>query len=74
MHLLKCIIVLFYADECLVDGICPAGSRCINTIGSYSCACDVGYFVMNIDGGGNTCNGSKIKMILIVKDYHIFLS
>ena len=48
-------------NECLEENICPTGSRCINTIGSYTCTCDVGYFLMTTDNGGNTCNGKKLS-------------
>ena len=32
-------------DECIsFDKICPDGSQCINTVGSYTCSCAVGYY------------------------------
>ena len=59
--LVSCICMIndqFYTDvdECLEEGVCPAGSRCMNTIGSYTCTCDAGY--MN---DGNACNGKFLN-------------
>ena len=32
-------------DECIIfNKICPSGSQCINTVGSFTCACEVGYY------------------------------
>lgn len=36
---LACIDV----NECLVPGICPASSTCVNTAGSFQCLCDEGF-------------------------------
>ena len=50
----------FYADinECLEEDVCPAGSRCMNTIGSYTCTCGAGYFLFTKN---NTCSGRKFN-------------
>ena len=38
-------IVSVDVDECkLNDTVCPNGSQCINTVGSFTCACEVGYY------------------------------
>lgn len=31
-------------DECLKSGICPANSNCSNSVGSYKCTCQPGFF------------------------------
>ena len=41
-------------DECLVDGLCPQHSTCMNTFGSYMCTCDDG-LVKN----GSACIGKE---------------
>ncbi|CAG5114870.1 unnamed protein product, partial [Candidula unifasciata] len=30
-------------DECRQRGLCPAMSKCLNTVGSYQCQCNTGY-------------------------------
>uniref|UniRef100_A0A2K6EIX8 Adhesion G protein-coupled receptor E1 n=1 Tax=Propithecus coquereli TaxID=379532 RepID=A0A2K6EIX8_PROCO len=30
-------------DECLTSGVCPEHSHCANSMGSYSCSCQVGF-------------------------------
>uniref|UniRef100_A0A8C8Z6Y1 Adhesion G protein-coupled receptor E1 n=1 Tax=Prolemur simus TaxID=1328070 RepID=A0A8C8Z6Y1_PROSS len=30
-------------DECLTSGVCPEHSHCANSVGSYSCNCQVGF-------------------------------
>jgi len=30
-------------NECDIDDTCPEHSTCVNTIGSYTCYCDIGY-------------------------------
>ena len=67
------ILILDDIDECLQESICPAGTRCINTFGSYTCTCDAGYFLMNTDGGGNTCNGKKFLLILKINRVFFYL-
>ena len=47
-------------NECLLEeGVCPAGSRCMNTIGSYTCTCGTGYFLFTKN---NTCSGRKFNI------------
>lgn len=65
IHTIEPMTVIYTAyidtdlNECLEESICPAGSRCINTIGSYTCTCDAGYFLFTINGD-NTCSGKII--------------
>ena len=52
-------------DECSESisplAICPRGSRCINTNGSYTCTCNAGYFHFQIEiGNMNRCEGKLI--------------
>lgn len=49
-------------NECLEEGVCPVGGRCINTNGSYTCtmSCDSGYFLTTTINGGDACSGKKI--------------
>ena len=35
-------------DECASTSICPLGSMCVNTLGSYDCECLEGY--LEVDG------------------------
>ncbi|EHB15101.1 EGF-like module-containing mucin-like hormone receptor-like 1, partial [Heterocephalus glaber] len=37
-------------DECLSGGICPEHADCVNALGSYSCSCHSGFFLL-----GSTC-------------------
>ncbi|KAH9498711.1 hypothetical protein Btru_004630, partial [Bulinus truncatus] len=30
-------------NECSIDGACPIGQLCVNTLGSFSCSCPAGY-------------------------------
>uniref|UniRef100_A0A0K0CVM2 Kunitz/Bovine pancreatic trypsin inhibitor domain protein n=1 Tax=Angiostrongylus cantonensis TaxID=6313 RepID=A0A0K0CVM2_ANGCA len=30
-------------DECRTGSVCPANSRCVNTVGSFRCECDFGF-------------------------------
>ena len=30
-------------NECMEPDICPENSHCVNTLGSFTCNCDVGY-------------------------------
>ena len=49
-------------DECSENGItaiCPEGSRCINTNGSYTCVCNEGYFHLRTENL-NECEGKLI--------------
>ena len=40
-------------DECSTSSLsCDVNAVCINTVGSYACACEAGY-----SGDGNTCTG-----------------
>lgn len=39
-------------DECQL-GVCPAGTLCTNSRGSYRCACAAGYELMTVDGGAS---------------------
>ncbi|XP_053442149.1 adhesion G protein-coupled receptor E1 isoform X2 [Nycticebus coucang] len=34
-------------DECLSSGVCPEHSDCVNSMGSYSCSCQVGFISSN---------------------------
>ena len=47
-----------------------AGSRCINTAGSYTCSmsCEAGYFLVTTINGGDVCSG-KIIIILLQPFY-----
>ena len=49
-------------DECSFNNLCPESSQCINTVGSYTCACDVGYFH---DEHQNMCIGKGISQYVI---------
>ena len=53
------LIIIDDTNECLGEGICPASSKCANTIGSYICICDAGYFSMSTGSSSDsiTCNG-----------------
>ncbi|XP_023373771.1 adhesion G protein-coupled receptor E1 [Otolemur garnettii] len=47
-------------DECLSSGVCPEHSDCVNSMGSYSCSCQVGFISSN-----STCediNECVVKM------------
>lgn len=50
------LVLLFGADvnECLEMNRCPENSYCVNTPGSYSCICEIGY-VKNAQT--NECEG-----------------
>ncbi|KAM4855500.1 LOW QUALITY PROTEIN: adhesion G protein-coupled receptor E1 [Urocitellus parryii] len=37
-------------DECFTSGICPEHSTCVNSVGSYRCSCQAGFF-----SNGSTC-------------------
>ena len=38
-------------DECVIsDDLCAMNATCTNTVGSYNCSCDTGFF-----GNGTTC-------------------
>ena len=52
--------ILIDIDECSEQGICPAGRRCINTVTSYTCTCDAGYFLMRTDNS-NKCSGKNLS-------------
>ena len=44
-------------DECLSgDNDCDVNADCFNTVGSYSCSCNVGYI-----GNGTTCEGKRFE-------------
>lgn len=47
-------------DECQSNP-CPAGSRCVNTRGSFSCRCPLGFDLDN----GRTCTRGKLKKITV---------
>ena len=53
-------MTLIDINECSEQGICPADSRCINTITSYSCTCDAGYFLMSTVNS-NKCSGKNLS-------------
>ena len=36
-------------DECEFS-LCPSGSHCLNTDGSFVCSCDVGYHYVSMTG------------------------
>ena len=48
---------LLGVDECADPALnnCHADATCTNTVGSYTCSCDVGY-----TGNGVTCSGSTL--------------
>ena len=39
-------------DECLAESVCPIGSQCKNSFGSYLCECEPGLAM-----DGDTCKG-----------------
>uniref|UniRef100_A0A2K6EJ02 Adhesion G protein-coupled receptor E1 n=1 Tax=Propithecus coquereli TaxID=379532 RepID=A0A2K6EJ02_PROCO len=39
----KFTLPISYIDECLTSGVCPEHSHCANSMGSYSCNCQVGF-------------------------------
>ena len=47
----SCLKATIYADidECRTEGSCPVNSNCSNTIGSYSCICDIGFIFNGSD-------------------------
>ena len=53
------LIIILDMDECtLFDKICPDGSQCINTVGSYTCICAVGYYHFRNETDNTTlCTG-----------------
>ena len=58
-------------DECEKDP-CPVGSRCVNTRGSFSCECPLGYDLED----GRTCTRGKTLLIQnnhLIIDYDNFL-
>ena len=51
----KILLCYFYSDvdECTASSpVCDVNAQCLNTRGSYSCRCKVGY-----SGRGKTCKG-----------------
>ena len=51
--LISCLLFLLEIDECLEDiDDCDALATCMNTVGSFTCACNSGY-----QGPGNVCTG-----------------
>ncbi|XP_074850782.1 sushi domain-containing protein 1 isoform X2 [Carettochelys insculpta] len=52
-------------DECQVSGLCGAGGRCMNTVGSYKCYCMEGYRPENgaefFHPAGNTVSCKEIS-------------
>ena len=51
----KQVFLLFLPDidKCSTNSLsCDVNAVCINTVGSYACACIAGY-----SGDGNTCTG-----------------
>ena len=59
-------------DECSTNNLCDADAICINTIGSYTCACAPGFY-----GDGSSCSGmhnvQKIKLKKICRIKYITL-
>uniref|UniRef100_A0A8C6A1B7 Adhesion G protein-coupled receptor E1 n=1 Tax=Marmota marmota marmota TaxID=9994 RepID=A0A8C6A1B7_MARMA len=49
-----CPLFLADIDECLTSGICPEHSNCVNSVGSYHCSCQAGFF-----SNGSTCEGTE---------------
>uniref|UniRef100_H0XR43 Adhesion G protein-coupled receptor E1 n=1 Tax=Otolemur garnettii TaxID=30611 RepID=H0XR43_OTOGA len=43
-------------DECLSSGVCPEHSDCVNSMGSYSCSCQVGFISSN-----STCEDVQLR-------------
>ena len=66
-------LCVFYAyildiDECSSNP-CHANATCNNTIGSYMCACDLGY-----SGDGFNCTGMCLTSYLAGIDYRLYLN
>ena len=57
---LKCYFILMWVsdiNECSSSPFpCHVNAQCNNTIGSYRCACNLGY-----TGNGTTCTGTKFS-------------
>ena len=49
-------------DECMTSQTCHANATCNNTVGSYMCTCDLGYF-----GDGCNCSGIHYFKFSIIK-------
>ena len=62
MYIVMCIS-LFFEDinECNGTNDCDENAQCNNTIGSYSCTCNVGYV-----GDGLNCTGNDTEMIKVL--------
>ena len=52
--LLSDFTYLIDIDECSTNNLCHEKANCNNTIGSYTCACDLGY-----SGDGSSCLGMR---------------
>ena len=63
MHALICCYNVIDIDEC-TDGIHFCAHNCFNTIGSYSCICEIGY-LLNEDG--RQCDGIFFHRFLLNK-------
>jgi len=48
-------------DECQMSPPPPCAQDCINTVGSYRCACGVGYA---LDRDGESCNGTFYSTVI----------
>ena len=50
---LRCIIILYLdLNECLLDDACDTNAKCTDTIGSFDCNCNNGFY-----GNGSVCMG-----------------
>ena len=55
MNTLSCDILFLDIDECTLSiDSCDNNATCNNTVGSYTCTCDIGY-----TGDGFTCTGMR---------------
>ena len=50
-----CVVFITDVDDCLAESVCPVGSQCDNSLGSYSCQCDAG---LTMDG--DSCKGTVV--------------
>ena len=65
-NILLCDLSLLDVNECLRKGICSKDAKCVNTPGSYSCACNSGF-----EGDGKQCKGSDAKEVMSFINSHV---
>ena len=58
------LIIFVDINECILD-ICDSNAKCINTLGSYLCACNGGF----TGDGKNNCTGKLLTMFAIKITY-----